>query len=379
MAIKVRKVYPAGKTATIESERENCVVCAVNPFLAFACVIGANCVSYTCPHSSSSSSTSRFSVSKIKVTLTCCSIALSVFMFFFNVYDFSTSKLNNVLGMVVLSEAVFCAGDVIAKLLSTGNSELRAEVLTYYQSIVDNRLLYGIDTMLKSGEIRTSRKRQIFNIYMVCCILLMYICISSLVKPFDGAISYLKLLNELLISYGQTTGIMQLNGELRLFMQLFEKCYSKIRTTLRNHQKLKPKVAWDKAPGTPLVFSVPPYMKNPAAPKHKSIEITLRRCRELHTTLISGIRNLNRCFRAIFIIWVILIITQLIINYYILIKSYGEFGRIEPDILMCLIRIGVSTPVAITVQFQAEFLATKVRDIMFINILQLTLLKNTTK
>lgn len=283
-------------------------------------------------------------------------------MFFFNLYDYITNDSNMVLGMVTLSEALFCAGDVIAKVFSTANSDLRAEVLTYYQTIVDSRLFYGIETMLKPSEIRTNRKRQIFSIYLTCCILGMHMSIFLIVKPLDHVSSYFKALNEVLISYGQTTGIIQLNTELRLFEILFDKCYNKVKKILRNHQEMKRKEESEEdIRGTPLVFSSIPDVTDVFISKTKLVEMTLKKCRELHTVTISGVRNLNRCFRSIFIIWVLLIITQLILNFYILLKSYGEFGTVDPGILVCLIRIGVNTPIAITVQFQAELLAKKVR------------------
>lgn len=366
MAIKLNQIIPDPILSKKGKQDGDCIVCTLSPFLSFACLIGANGVTYSCPHRSSTAGTAKFQVSKPKVLLTSCCIALSLCMFFFNLYDY-VNESNRVLAMVTLSEAVFCISDVIAKIFSSANSDLRAEVLTFYQTIVDNRLFYGLETMLKPSEIRTTRKRQTFSICLTCCILSMHITIYLMVKPLGHPMSYAKILNEVLISYGQTTGIIQLNTELRLFEILFDKCYNKVKKTLRDHYEAKrQEESGEEYRSTPVMFSSIPDVTDIFIPKQKMVEMTLKKCRELHTIIITGVRSLNRCFKSIFIIWVLLIITQLIINFYVLIKSYGEFGTIDPGILLCLIRIGLNTPIAITVQFEAEFLATKVRR--FLNV-----------
>lgn len=360
MAIKVNKVYPGTVTIQKKKKLHNCVACSLKLALIFGCLNGFNSVGFSCPHANSTTHSTKFYMSKTKILMACCLTSLTLYQFFVDILKMKSLDVNNIFYLIIFSESIFCISDVLMKTISLTIVDRRMHLLQYYQAIVDNRYHYGMETILSERDIKKSRNYQKTIIYVICCSMSLYTA-SVYFLFHDQGLQYIRLLTDLLATYSQLTGIAQINFEIRLFNHFFKSCYSQITKIGNGKPKNPSKDAFVFRAGTPLVFSVSHASKDiDLLPEMRSVEKGLRKCQELYSDVLLCVKEFNKLLWMVYVISFVSLLLQLIINCFVILKSYFGTNYVRPETLLSFIKICINSTFTLTTIFDAEELLVNV-------------------
>lgn len=360
MAIKINKVYPGTVNIQKKKTLHNCIVCSLKLPLIFGCLNGFNAVGFSCPHANSTTHSTKFYISKYKILMACSLTSLTLYQFFVDLIKMKSLDVSNIFFLIIFSESVFCISDVLMKTICLTIIERRLNLLQYYQAIVDNRYHYGIETILNQRDIKLSRSNQKTTMYFICCSMILY-TVTVYCLFHDKGLQYVRLLTDLLATYSQLTAVAQISFEIRIFNTFLSTCYCQIRKIATAKPKNTSKDKLDFRSGTPLVFSVSHASKDvDLLPETRSIEKGLRKCQELYSDVLLCVKEFNKLLWMVFVISFVSLLLQLIINCFVILKSYFGMSYVRPETLLSFMKICINSGFTLTNIFDAEELLVNV-------------------
>lgn len=364
MAIKINKVYPGTVNIQKKKNLHNCIACSLKLPLIFGCLNGFNAVGFSCPHANSTTHTTKFYISKFKILMACFLTALTLYQFFVDIVKMKSLDVSNVFFLIIFSESVFCITDVLMKTICLTIIERRLNLLQYYQAIVDNRYHYGIETVINQRDIKKLRSYQKAMLYFICCSMSLYtVTVYGLFH--DKGLQYLRLLTDLIATYSQLTAVAQISFEIRIFNKFFTTCYCKIKQITAVKPKNPSKDKFEFRSGTPLVFSVAHAVKDTnLLPEMQSVEKGLKKCLKLYTDVLLCVKEFNKLLWMVFVISFVSVLMQLIINCFVILKSYFGMNYVRPETLLSFIKICINSTFTLTTIFGAEELLVNVSTLL---------------
>lgn len=286
MAI-VNKLSPVPVTLGLKNKTQNCIPCLLKPTMHFGSFVGLTCLHGECPHDSFSQGTSKFSFSRLKFFGTVLCIAAQIYGLLTSANQVMTRSLTSMQLLVILSQALFCAGDIYVRIVFLLNTEKRLLLLSCYQTITDSRHFFGIYNFFSDADIKRIKKNQVVLIYSILCFMMCYtvmvLCFSSHQEK-----EYIDLLSDLLGLYTQFGEVLQINTEIRLLEHLLKRGHSRLKASL--NQKSKKSLA--------LVLDTPLTLLAKHAKDMQENTYVLKdivKCKELYHVTLSYVKLFTKC------------------------------------------------------------------------------------